>query len=219
MKEIDVELLTSWEVGGMHLRIVGRPFAADSFRRLLAQDAIYKEEYENDEELPGGWYLDIRKGLEAIEAEGYAVSEGVKARVLEYRDRLQRMPAVEKRVFSWQLQCPICREPLQAGEWTDEGDVIRATLKCYRDSYCAVLKGTLDREEYEVIDAGFDDEKNKEYQVELFWEKAVLAHGSVGKAKAAIMEQSKVGACLICGIDLADMQAVLDHLQSVHGCD
>jgi hypothetical protein len=64
-------------------------------------------------------------------------------------------------------------------------------MHCYSDKYTAVL-----RADGKIEEQGFDDEKNKEYSVQLFWER-IIAHKledpeGFAKEKAEELEKQKL---------------------------
>lgn len=210
-KTIPVEALTSWEIGGLHLRIVGKPLSKEEFSFLRKKGFIYDlfGEFAAESELPEGWYIDKQK-LDEMEKHGFTVDDEIKKLVDKYFDDRRRSNEMRQIAEQFDLRCPRCNEKLVVGQWSPE----RAILRCYMHKYTAVVNRN------GVIDQGFDDEKRKEYGDVLFWEKAVFNHGSVEKAKKAIMEERRsVGVCMICGKRLDTWGDVIEHLQKVHGTD
>lgn len=210
MMEIPVEIIRSWESGAIHLKLIGRPLSKAEFSTLLKNDLIYKMESENDEEIPGGWY--IVPNIEKIEKLiGRTFNNNILNHLERQREESRKLDKAYELAQNFVAKCPKCGERLEAAEWNS---ALRATLRCYRHKYTAVV----DLAKNQVLDEGFDDEKNKEYGVELWWYKALLRTGEVKKAKAEIMKRRPIGVCTICGISLPTPQDVLQHLKE-HGCD
>jgi len=176
MKVIPVSCLTSWEIGGLHLKIRGKPLTNVEFSLLKERDMIYPlfGEMADDSELPPGWY--ITDDYEQLERFGFTFELKVKKEIDNYREYRQRVDEMRSLSESFDIRCPECGEKLVAATWNAE----RAVLRCFRHDFTAVV----DRNG--IIDQGFDKDKNKEYGNVLFWYNAVLRHGSIEKAKAEI---------------------------------
>jgi len=181
MKVIPVSCLTSWEIGGLHLRILGKPLTNAEFSLLRQRDMVYPlfGETADDSELPPGWY--IIDDYEELERLGFTFEPGVKKEIDNYREYRRRADEMQDLSEGFGIRCPKCHEKLVAATWNDE----RAVLQCFKHNFTAVV----DRNG--VIDQGFDVEKNKEYGNVLFWYNAVLRHGSIEKAKAEISRNSR----------------------------
>jgi len=178
MKVITVSCLSSWEIGGLHLRIRGKPLTKEEFSILHQRNMIYPlfGEMADDSELPAGWYItDDYKELERL---GFTFESEVKKEIDKYREYRRRADEMQSLSESFDIRCPKCHEKLIAAVWSDE----RAVLRCFRHNFSAVV----DRNG--VIDQGFDEDKNREYGTVLFWYNAVFRHGSIEKAKAEINE-------------------------------
>ena len=175
-KIIPVSCLTSWEVGGLHLKIRGKPLTKSEFSLLRQHDIIYPlfDEVADDSELPAGWY--ITDNYEELEKLGFMFEAKVKERINKYREYRRRADEMRSLSESFDISCPKCHEKLVAATWNDK----RAVLRCFRHDFSAIV----DRNG--VIDQGFDEVKNKEYGVILFWYNTVFRFGSIKKAKAEI---------------------------------
>ncbi len=167
MKVIPVNCLTSWEIGGLHLKIRGKPLTGAEFSLLRQRDMIYPlfGETADDSELPPGWY--ITDDYEQLEQLGFTFEHVVKKEIDNYHEYRRRADEMRSLSESLDIRCPKCHEKLVAAEWNDE----RAVLKCFQCDFTAVA----DRNG--IIDQGFDEEKNEEYGGVLFWYNAVLRHG------------------------------------------
>jgi len=173
MKIIPVSCMSSWEIGGLHLKIRGKPLTNTEFSLLKERDMIYPlfGEMADDSELPPGWYItDDYKELERL---GFTFEPKVKKEIDNYREYRQRADEMRSLSESFDIRCPKCGEKLVAATWNDE----RAVLRCFRHDFTAVVGRN------GIIDQGFDEQKNKEYGNVLFWYNAVLRHGSIEKAK------------------------------------
>lgn len=208
-KVIKVELLTSWEIGGLHLRIIGHPFTKDEFRLLKGKELVWGlfGELASENELPPGWYITTE--YEELEKLGFTFEDDVKKRIDEYRAERKRMTEMREIAERMDLNCPKCGAKLVVGQWSAE----RAILRCYKHNYTAVV----DRNG--IIDAGFDKEKNDEYGVSFGWDALVFRFGNIEKAKIYSMKRTpSLGVCLICQKVFKTPSELLEHLRE-HGCD
>lgn len=216
LKVIPVEIVYSWETGTHYLRIVGRPLTKEEFHRLRWRGLIYGAFGMDaaEMEIPEGWYLS--EEYEELEKLGFTVEKEIKEFIDRKREYRRKSRLVREVAGKAGIKCPKCGRRLEVGEWTDRG----AVLLCYRDEYSAVIKVDVVENKYEVVDEGFDEDKNREYGVRLFWYKPLLETLDVEEAKAEIMKESGVvGACLICGETLETIAEVVEHLRKVHGRD
>jgi len=216
MKVVNVELLTSWEIGGLHLRIVGRPFSKEEFHLLKSKEFVWGlfDEYACESELPEGWYITM--DYKKLEQYGFTFSNDVKKRIDEYQEKKRKADEVHEKAKKFRVECPTCHEELRIGQWSDK----RAILCCDKHDYSAVVDFSGERAE--IIDQGYNKKKNEEYGVSLFWNRWVFEYGSIERAKAEIMKRKKeraIGTCTICGIQLKTLKDVIRHLKEVHGCD
>jgi len=208
-KVVKVELLTSWEIGGLHLRIVGHPFSKDEFRLLKRKELVWGlfGELACENELPPGWYITTE--YEELEKLGFTFEDDVKRKIDEYRLERKRMAEMQEIAENMDIRCPVCNKKLVVGQWSGE----RAILRCYEHGYTAVVNRD------GIIDAGFDEEKNEEYGVSFGWDALLFRLGDVEKAKIYSMKRTpSLGVCLICQKILKTPGELLKHLKE-HGCD
>jgi ribosomal protein S27AE len=211
-KIIPVELVYSWEVGRVFLRLVGKSLNREEFKKLKEKNLVYGLFGESawDNELPEGWY--ISKDYEKIEEIiGYSFSDEIKKEINKIREKDKAYKMVEDVLSKLKIKCPVCGENLILTRWSDKG----GALSCFKHDYVVVCNA-----EGKILDGGFSDEKDKEYNVPYFWERLLLTYMDVEKAKAVAMrENPTVGFCTICNEKLETPEDVIRHLKEVHKCD
>lgn len=214
LKVIPVRIVYSWETGMKYLKVVGHPLDKNEFSKLKKKGLIHGifGLDASEMEIPQGWYL--TEEYEKLEELGFTVSKEIKEFIDKERQHRKKSRFVREVADKASIRCPECGQKLILGKWTDKG----ATLHCYKHNYTAVIK--VEDKKYKVIDKGYDEEKNREYNVEFFWDSILLETLDVEKAKAQIMKKREaIGSCLICGETLKTLKEVLEHLRKVHGCD
>jgi len=165
MVEIEVEMIYSWEVGSYLLKIVGKPFTYPEFSLLKKEGLIWYERYDNDLEVPPGWYISAEfEKIEKLTGKKFPVH--IKEKINQERNKRNALDKTYEIGSSFSVSCPVCGQELEMACW-DVGVVVK---RCYKHRYSAVINTV----EQKIIDEGFDKEKNEEYRVPMFWDKVLM---------------------------------------------
>jgi len=139
------------------------------FTELLHAGAAHKieinEEY-GSERAGIRWSFDAQKSIPILQHAGYTVvnADEAIAGEKEGEERRKASQAMKQLAQNTVVKCPKCGDRLQPGSWS----FAMATMHCYSHKFTAVL-----RADGKIEDQGFDDEKNREYGVQLFWERII----------------------------------------------
>jgi len=158
MKLIKVEAFWSWETGLTHYRLAERlPY--EDFRRLKNADLLYHIEWENEEEVPHGWY--VFSDLERLHQLGYKFEDEIEKAILKERRnrRLSEQTADEAEALG--LTCPGCGSKLSLGTFAPDW----AVMHCYTCNYSAAVRKQ--GSSLRVERAGFDKEEAEKLKKEL----------------------------------------------------
>lgn len=109
-------------------------------------------------ERKGFWGWDVLKAREVLVNYGYEVDEASLKKAQEIEERRKALEEMRKKAETLNLTCPKCNQKLYVGAWKTKC----ASLHCYNCRYDVVVDYNL-----RVVDAGFRDEKNEEYNA--FW--------------------------------------------------